>query len=76
MSRFEMRQVGKVTLLPLHEQSARAVDMAACVFDHDGHHWVDITTIGDIDLRFVCERCGALGKASAVLRMGDSDDIV
>lgn len=54
----------RVVLLPPHEQLVSAIDVARCQFDYDGHDWLDITTLKDIERRFVCCICGALGKES------------
>lgn len=38
------------------------VQIAACQFGPD-HNWTDITTLADIEARFMCAQCGAIGRA-------------
>lgn len=61
-----------VVLLSQVEQSASALDVARCQFDGDGHHWLDVTTVVDVEPRFWCGRCGAKGKGRGPLRLDEN----
>ena len=41
---------------------APAVQVAACQFG-PGHNWIDITSLADIEARFMCAQCRAIGRA-------------
>ena len=45
-----------------------AQEVGAC----PGHEWIDVTSLGDIDQRFLCAGCGMPGKPNPrVRRIGD-----
>lgn len=55
----------QILLLPPHEQTVSAIDAARCQFDAGGHEWIDVTTISDLEYRYLCARCGAKGRGGS-----------
>lgn len=55
--------IEEIKLLPLEQQTASAIDVAACHFG-PGHDWVDVTSVASFKKRYQCRICGARGRAN------------
>lgn len=51
-----------IRIEPTDPDQAPVVIIAACQFG-PGHNWTDITTLADIEARFMCASCKAIGRA-------------
>lgn len=47
---------------PADVDQVSPVQIAACQFG-PGHDWIDITTLSDVEERYMCASCKAIGRA-------------